>query len=186
MRHLLMKSCVAIFLLCYLLTASAQSTINGDAIKSQLIKEWERSKIYTIEYLNTMPANKYDFKAVDSIRSFAQQMLHLSAANVLFLSAATGESRPFATLPDRNIETSASAQSKDSVTYFVTASYDYAINSIKKMDASKLLEDGKIFGMTLSKYAMILKALEHQAHHRGQTTIYIRLLGIRPPNERLF
>jgi uncharacterized damage-inducible protein DinB len=33
---------------------------------------------------------------------------------------------------------------------------------------------------------MMLKTFEHQTHHRGQTTIYIRLLGIRPPQEKLF
>ncbi|HET9745897.1 MAG TPA: DinB family protein [Chitinophagaceae bacterium] len=30
------------------------------------------------------------------------------------------------------------------------------------------------------------KAFEHQNHHRGQTTIYIRAQGIKPPEERLF
>ena len=37
-----------------------------------------------------------------------------------------------------------------------------------------------------TRIAWILKAYEHQAHHRGQTTIYIRALGLKPPNERLF
>jgi len=31
-----------------------------------------------------------------------------------------------------------------------------------------------------------MKAFEHQTHHRGQTTIYIRLVGLKPPGERLF
>jgi uncharacterized damage-inducible protein DinB len=38
----------------------------------------------------------------------------------------------------------------------------------------------------MTRYAWLLAAFEHQTHHRGQTTIYIRLQGIRPPNERLF
>jgi hypothetical protein len=59
-----------------------------------MVKEWERSKAYTIDYLNTMPANKYSFKAVDSIRSFAQQMLHLAGANVFFMSLATDQKAP--------------------------------------------------------------------------------------------
>ena len=32
----------------------------------------------------------------------------------------------------------------------------------------------------------IMKAHEHQTHHRGQCTIYIRLQGVRPPAEKLF
>ena len=37
-----------------------------------------------------------------------------------------------------------------------------------------------------TRFALMNKAFEHQTHHRGQTTIYIRLQGIRPPEERLF
>jgi len=32
----------------------------------------------------------------------------------------------------------------------------------------------------------MIKTFEHQTHHRGQATIYIRLQGIRPPQEQLF
>jgi uncharacterized damage-inducible protein DinB len=30
------------------------------------------------------------------------------------------------------------------------------------------------------------KALEHHAHHRGQTVVYFRVNGLKPPAERLF
>jgi uncharacterized damage-inducible protein DinB len=32
----------------------------------------------------------------------------------------------------------------------------------------------------------LAKAFEHQTHHRGQCTIYLRLKGIAPPREKLF
>jgi uncharacterized damage-inducible protein DinB len=40
------------------------------------------------------------------------------------------------------------------------------------------------FGFKETRFAFMLKAFEHQVHHRGQTTIYIRLQGIRPTPER--
>ena len=165
-------------------TTKAQSLSNED-IKAQMIKEWERSKAYTIDYLNTMPANKYSFKAVDSIRSFAQQMLHLASANVFFMSLATDQKAP--SFP-QDLEQRVSAQTKDSVMYFVTTSYDYAISAAKNSDITKWGEKKKLpfGGYEETRYALINKAIEHQAHHRGQTTIYIRLQGIRPPQERLF
>ena len=43
-----------------------------------------------------------------------------------------------------------------------------------------------VCGYEETRFALLIKAIEHQAHHRGQTTIYIRLQGIRPPQERLF
>src|SRR5438045_1720005 len=89
----------------------AQSfTINDE--KTQMVKDWERAKAYTIDYLNTMPADKYSFKAVDSIRSFAQQMLHLASGNLLLMSAASDQPTPSFFRMD--LEHSSRAQAKDS------------------------------------------------------------------------
>jgi uncharacterized damage-inducible protein DinB len=162
---------------------SAAQPITGDQIKAQFIQDWQRAKAYTLDYLNTMPADKYSFKAVDSIRSFAQQMLHLASGNVFLVSTASGEQAQW---PGRGLETSPTAQSKDSVVWYVTRSYDFAIESLQKFDPGKF---GEITGQgnnKITRFAWWLKAFEHQTHHRGQTTIYIRLNGIRPPNERLF
>jgi len=175
---------LSLFVLVTPSTANAQS-LSAEDIKAQMVKEWERSKAYTIDYLNTMPANKYSFKAADSIRSFAQQMLHLAGANVFFMLLATDQKAP--SFP-QDLEQRVSAQTKDSVMYFVTTSYDYAISAAKSSDITKWGEKKKLpfGGYEETRYALINKAIEHQAHHRGQTTIYIRLQGIRPPQERLF
>ena len=71
----------------------AQSMTMND-VQAQMVKDWERAKAYTIDYLNTMPAEKYSFKAVDSIRSFAQQMLHLAGANFFLMYSGTGIAMP--------------------------------------------------------------------------------------------
>lgn len=159
-------------------TVKAQG-INADTLKAQLVKDWERAKSYTDEYLATMPSDKFGARAVDSVRSFAEQMLHLAAGNISLSGAGTGAARIF---PGFNMEKSAGAQNKDSVTYYVNASYDFAINGIKNMDVSKLME----YNRGQSRLVWLMKAFEHQTHHRGQCTIYIRLQGIKPPNERLF
>jgi uncharacterized damage-inducible protein DinB len=150
-----------------------------------LVKEWERAKTYTVDYLNTMPADKYSFKAVDSIRSFAQQMLHLAEGNLFLMSKASDIQPP--SWGNSDLEKSPGAQNKDSVMYYVTSSYDYCINSVKNSDVNKWGEKRKVFGnVEATRFALMLKTFEHQTHHRGQTTIYIRLQGIRPPNEKLF
>jgi uncharacterized damage-inducible protein DinB len=157
--------------------------ITGDQIKAQFIKDWERAKAYTLEYLNAMPADKYGFKAVDSIRSFAQQMLHLAQGNVNLISNGTGQTRIFA---GRNLEASEGARSRDSVVYYVSQSYYFCIQGVKDLDPAKYAETVGSGNFKQMRYTWILKAFEHQTHHRGQTTIYIRLLGIRPPGEKLF
>jgi uncharacterized damage-inducible protein DinB len=165
-------------------SASNAQALSSEDIKAQMVKEWERAKAYTIDYLNAMPADKYSFKAVDSIRSFAQQMLHLAQGNVGLMSNASDQQPP--AFGKSDLEHSTTAQTKDSVMYYVTSSYDYCINAVKTSDVKKWGEKKKLFGLEETRFAFMLKTFEHQTHHRGQTTIYIRLLGIRPPQERLF
>jgi uncharacterized damage-inducible protein DinB len=173
---------------CLLLLGSYQSfaqTLTTTDIKDQMVKDWTRAKAYTIDYLNTMPANKYSFRATDSVRSFAQQMLHLAAANVFLMAYVTTEKPPagFSFM----MEQRASAQTKDSVMYFVSAGYDYAMNAVKNSDIARWGEKKQVFGrFDETNFAILNKAFEHQGHHRGQTTVYIRLQGIKPPEERLF
>ena len=186
MKKVILSSTLAFLFFSFVLsiTTKAQGLTSAD-IKAQMVKDWERAKAYTIDYLNTMPENKYSFKAVDSLRSFAQQMLHLAAGNVFIMTNATGQP-PLSWLPS-DIEHSATSQKKDSVMYYINASYDYCINAVKNFDVNKWGEKTKMFNVyEETRFALMNKAFEHQGHHRGQTTIYIRLQGIRPPQERLF
>lgn len=185
MRKLIIRIslCSSVFMFGFFLTGTTQAVTAND-IKAQMVKDWERAKTYTVDYLNTMPAGKYPFKAVDSIRSFAQQMLHLAQGNLLLMSGASDMQPP--SYGKADLEHSAGAQQKDSVMYYVTSSYDYCINAVKSADIAKWGEKKKIFGMEETRLALMMKTFEHQTHHRGQVTIYIRLQGIKPPNERLF
>ena len=173
------------------LSVTAQNSLT-ETLKQQMVKDWERAKAYTQEYLDAMPADKYGFRAVDSIRSFAEQMLHLAFSNVALVTVGTGvgDSGIQNIFINRNLEKSLTAQSKDSVASYVNTSYDFIINAIKNMDFGKLSEivtqRTPRGNRSETRLAWLLKAFEHQTHHRGQCTIYIRLLGIRPPGEKLF
>jgi len=167
-------------LICLAGTLHAQTPAE---LKEQFIKDWTRAKEYTSQYLKAMPANKYNAKAADSIRTFSEQMLHLASANIFFGSWATAKPGIFSGF---NMEKSAGAQSHDSTVYYVNASYDYVIESLKALDAAKLGELAPMGKNSFPRYLVLSKGFEHQTHHRGQCTIYIRSVGVRPPNEMLF
>ncbi|MEC7265383.1 MAG: DinB family protein [Bacteroidota bacterium] len=150
---------------------------------SDLVADWERAKAYTLEYLETMPADKFDLKPTSEIRSFAQQMLHLTDANYGFTAAATGVESPIGMgESEKSTDTS-----KENVTKLVSAGYDFVIAGIKGLSDEALAEPVTLFGrFEMTKGQALAKLFEHQTHHRGQTTIYIRLAGVKPPNEKLF
>ena len=162
----------------------AQGLSNAD-VKSQALKDWERAKAYTKEYLDAMPEKGLSFKPTPEVRSFAEQMLHIAQANVMFASTGTGEKPIFA---DKNLEKSEELKTKDALLKTVMESYDFVINSIKKMDESKLANKvtNDMFKLTTTQQDWIAKGFEHQTHHRGQCTVYLRLMGVTPPGEKLF
>jgi uncharacterized damage-inducible protein DinB len=146
------------------------------------VKEWERAKTYTKEYLDAMPESGYALKPTPEMRSFADQMLHFTDANYNFVAAATGQ-----TPSVKDLEKTTTDKSKANVTKLTLDGYDFVINSIKKIAATDLQAQIKLFGrFELSKGAALQKAFEHQTHHRGQTTVYLRLAGVTPPQEKLF
>ena len=149
-----------------------------------LVSDWERAKAYTLEYLNASNDDVINFKPTAEMRSFGQQMLHLAEANYGFASTASGKANP---VPFGSLEKSDKYKTKDAVTKEVMASYDFVIAAVKEMPESKMGEMVKVFNkFDLSRAATMDKAFEHQTHHRGQTTVYLRLKGITPPNEKLF
>ena len=146
--------------------------------------DWERAKAYTLEYLNASTDEVINFKPTADMRTFGQQMLHIAEANYGFASAASGKANP---VPFGSLEKSDKLKTKDAVTKEVMASYDFVIAASKEMADAKMGETIKLFNtFDVSRGAAMEKAFEHQTHHRGQATVYLRLKGITPPQEKLF
>ncbi len=170
-------STVLLFITCVSFVAQAQNRLD------EIVKDWERAKAYTQEYLEAMPESDYGLKPTDDMRSIAGQMLHLTDGNYGFSSTATGEK-----VPDgmEQLEKTGDT-SKENVMKLVLGGYDYVINSVKKLTPEQMTEKVTLFGrFEMTREAALAKAFEHQTHHRGQTTVYLRLAGVTPPQEKLF
>jgi len=149
----------------------------------QMVVEWQRAKTYTKAYLDAMPADGYTFKPTPEIRSFAQQMLHLANDNYAFASYASGKKTPAA---DTALEQTVQP-TKEATTLAVMDSYDYMISTLQEMPSDQMAGMLKRKnGTEISRANIFGKGFEHQTHHRGQTTIYLRLKGVTPPPEMLF
>lgn len=175
-----MKKLTLLFTL--LVITFASSRVYAQFTQPEMVAEWQRAKVYTKEYLDAMPADGFTFKPTPEIRSFAQQMLHLADANYYFASTASGKASPIGqTYVEKTVP-----QTKEATTKAVMDSYDFVISALQGMTPDQLKETAKAEGQQLTKSGIFGKAFEHQTHHRGQTTIYLRLKGVTPPAEKLF
>ncbi len=148
-----------------------------------MVADMERNKAMSLSYIDAMPADKFDYKPSEDVRTFAQQYLHLAQGLVGLSSNGTGADPIF---KGENLEATEAYQSKAEVKRIVTESYDFAISSIKEMDAAKLTEIVQRGQFNVSRIGWIDKAIEHNTHHKGQTTLYLRMNGITPPQYQLF
>ena len=185
-----MKKMLSCFKLVCLLLAGLFLTSNTalaaapqPSSKTQLAADWQRAKEYTKEYLDAMPEDGMSFKPVPEMRSFAEQMLHLANANFMFAATASGKANPY---QGKNLEKLPDYQTKAALAKVVLESYDFVINAINATPNDQLAGNIKLFNRDMSRDLAYQKAFEHQTHRRGQTTVYIRLKGVKPPNEKLF
>ncbi len=163
------------------------SSVFAQFTQSQMVAEWQRAKLYTKSYLDAMPEDGYGFKPTAEVRSFAQQMLHLSDANYLFATVASDKPNPPGeTLAAHNVNEKSAAATKEATTKAVMDSYDWVISTLQHMTPDQLQETTKFGKHDIGRSGLFGKAFEHQTHQRGQTTIYLRLKGITPPAELLF
>jgi uncharacterized damage-inducible protein DinB len=157
--------------------------LNNEVVRANMLVDWERAKAYTKEYLDVMPEKGINFRPKSDMRSFSEQMLHMSQSTMTVISIATGTEAPF---QDVVLEKKNEYKNKSALTKMVMDSYDYAIESIRKMDASRMDSLIKRGNYETDQFGWLNKAFEHQTHHRAQTTIYLRLKGVKVPNEKLF
>ena len=147
------------------------------------IQEWERAKAGAEEFMNSMPDDKLSFRPVPEVLSFAGQFLHVADANYRFAAGAFNVENPFqGTKP----EDDPARQSKPAVLEFVLGSYEFILKGLRSVTPGLLDEEVTFFRWTMSRRLVLAKAMEHHAHHRGQTVVYFRLQGMKPPSERLF
>jgi uncharacterized damage-inducible protein DinB len=153
---------------------------------SQAVKEanymWKRAKKWSLEYVDAMPEGAVNSKPTPEVRSFAEQMLHLAFWNYGMCESLGGAASPYGTKQE-TIEKRDDLKTKAALRKFVEESYDYVLAAIARLDDAKLAEEVSFFGNKVSRRMILTLALDHQTHHRGQTTLYLRLKGVTPPPE---
>ncbi|HEX4948425.1 MAG TPA: DinB family protein [Blastocatellia bacterium] len=185
MTHLLCALFVTAFLTTSLL-AQTEAKKAAEDNRAPIVKEtegsWKRAKKWTLDYIDAMPDNALNFKPTPEVRSFAEQMLHLAFWNFGLLEAAGGKANPYGKKQE-DLEKRDDMKTKAALRKVVAESYDTVLGEMTGLTEAKLLEQVPFFGRKMTRMTVFNIALDHQTHHRGQTTAYLRLKGVTPPPE---
>ena len=137
----------------------------------QLVDHWKTSKKYVLALAEQMPAADYSFKPNPAEMSFGEQMAHIAGSNSYFFATLSGQKDPLG--KPANFE-------KATVIKMLNDSYDFVIATMGTIKHDTMMktfdgEGGKMTGME-----MMLLAIDHTAHHRGQCIVYLRSKNIKP------
>lgn len=132
-----------------------------------------------------MPEDKYGFAPTNGefkgVRTFAEQLKHVAAANYRFASTILGENPPADVGEDENGP--ASLKTKEEILKYLSQSFSYVQKAVATMDAKNVVSPVKSpFGEgDTTRLAMATLIVGHGYDHYGQLVEYLRMNGIVPP-----
>ena len=165
------------FALLMLMAVTFHSRVQTASFLIEMRARLENSKKYTLDVAKAMPEAQYDYKPVADEMTFRGQLLHM-AQNVSWLTSThlTTKPNPITEAMLKDV-----TGSKESVEATVGKAFDYAIEAVRDFDPAHLDEPVKFFAGSLSKRQIMMLINDHQAHHRGQLVVYLRMNNVKPP-----
>jgi DinB family protein len=133
---------------------------------------------------DAMPEERYSFAPAagefKGVRTFAEQVKHLAAANYQLGAAILGEEPPVGTKGEAAPD---SVRSKEEIMRYLRGSFACLHRAAAAIDEKSMDEPVAAKG-NRTRLWLIVDALVHSSNHYGQIVEYLRMNGIVPPASR--
>ena len=154
---------------------SAAPVTTKDPVASSLRMLLQRSQGNTVGAVEAMPADKFSYKPTPDQMTFAHLVVHIVDSNNSLCAKV-------ADVPAPKVDEPKESDSKDQLVAAVKTSYSFCIESLSKMDDSKLGDSVELFGGRQFPRAMgALGLAGGWADHYAAAAMYLRLNGVLPP-----
>jgi len=163
--------------------APAQTSAHQSRPAQQVLDEWiSRAEKEIVPAAEAMPSEKYSFAPSGgefrSVRSFGEQVKHLSAANYQLAALILGEGPPHG---ERNETAPDSLKNKEQIVEYLKASFEYLHKAAARVNDDNLLQ---LLPAQRTRMGIIVDAVAHSYDHYGQMVEYLRMSNIVPPASR--
>ncbi len=156
-----------------LLTLSFSTVTAQDEAASEILTKWKNAAQYTINLIDSMPAEHFDFKPTPEIKSFSEQVTHI-VDNMTWLSNSY--------LGAEKFEKQEPTTKAEHIEYMRKAcAYAGQAMEAALKNPDLLKTEQKFFAGPMTGRQIVRLMHDHVTHHRGQLIIYLRLKGIKPP-----
>ncbi|MBT2160598.1 DinB family protein [Zobellia barbeyronii] len=179
-----MKNLTLLTVLMFFGFVSSPLFAQKDGYVEDYLERLENSRKYIVLVAETMPEDKYSFKATPESLSFAENLLHIGYAMDWHSQSLLGdrESRDWQT----DIVFKVGTKSKAEMIALINHTFDETIQLIGQFDTAQLDDELDYFGLNRSKRQIFMLLSDHITHHRAQMLVSMRLNGLVPPRYVLF
>jgi hypothetical protein len=134
-----------------------------------------------------MPAEKYDFKPAsnvpagakfDGVRSFAEQVKHVTQANYYFYGAASGLK------PEVDLKSIGALKTKAEIVAALEASFVFVHKAAATLTTENSFKAIKAVDGMSTPFVLMAFGPAHGYDHYGQMVEYLRMNGIVPPGSK--
>jgi len=156
-----------------------------------LIGSWKEVRSGLIDEAAQIPADKFSFQAAAETRSVAQILQHLIESQKFLIGEACRPDtnllrQPFHNQIKHYAPGVSEANDKDGLLDLLRTSMDDAETKLLAAGDELKKTMNRFDGQEMSKLAFLSFAIAHEMYHRGQLTVYERLLNIEPVLTRRF
>jgi uncharacterized damage-inducible protein DinB len=144
--------------------------VQQGTVSAKLIDRWEQVCQKFVALAEELPENKFEYRPVDDVRTFADVLRHVAFWNRYVADSARG----------RKGDDTANELSRDE---FPTKAGSVEALKRSAVDATDALK-GNPSGLSPEMTEMLVTFIEHNCEHYGQLVVYARLNGIIPPASR--
>ena len=157
----------------------------------RLIETWKEVRKGLVEEVSQIPEDQFSFRATPDTRSVSELLQHIiETQKVLVGESARPETNLMRqALPDHAREYApevAGITDKNGLIELLRSSMETSEATIRG-SADKLHEKGRgLGGREIEKIDLLSFSISHEMYHRGQLTVYERLLEVEPALTRRF
>lgn len=144
-----------------------------DGLRASALNLFDRTAGHVVELAEAMPAEKYDWRPAEGVRSVGEVFLHIVGANY-FLSGQLG-------LAAENAPKLDTISGKAQVVEALKASIAHARKAIEGTAGQDLDRRFELFGSEMTARTVVLILGAHLNEHLGQAIAYARMNGVTPP-----
>lgn len=164
-----------------LMAQSAQHRSLGKELDIWVSKTEE----HLVPVAEAMPEERYGFAPTagkfDGVRTFAEQVKHLSATNYILASAVVGEKPPHG---EQDEMAPQSLKSKAEIVEYLKGSFALLHRAAAVINDKNQTETINAADQNRTRPGLIVDALTHSWNHYGQIVEYLRMNAIVPPASR--